>query len=188
MKMLGILCVKHNSKRLPFKNLLDVHGKALWKHAYDAMCECPEIDGIMVCSDVEQIIEIAKSNGCQTCLHPTVEEDSILNIMRYAFYETTGRQSYDAICTVFACSVGNMSYHIGQAHDMLNTGHFQEVRGFNRSNGHETGLMAFTKDRFLNGAYGTGGISSYIGAVINDAIEVHTKGDLDALYKRTTRR
>ncbi len=63
-KVIGLITARGGSKRLPRKNVLQVGGRPLIAWTITAAMESKVIDEVILSSDDEEIIEIAKAMGC----------------------------------------------------------------------------------------------------------------------------
>lgn len=64
-KVIGLLPVRLESSRLPGKALKDVEGLPAIIHAYKRASLTKYLDDVYICTDSEQIIEVAESFGCK---------------------------------------------------------------------------------------------------------------------------
>ena len=70
MKYLAIIPARGGSKRLPNKNILDLNGKPLIAWSIEAAKKSQKIDDIIVTSDSEKILDIAKQYNVKIIKRP----------------------------------------------------------------------------------------------------------------------
>ena len=70
MKYLAIIPARGGSKRLPNKNILDLNGKPLIAWSIEAAKKSKRIDDIVVTSDSEKILDIAKKYNVKAIKRP----------------------------------------------------------------------------------------------------------------------
>ncbi|MFA0030465.1 3-deoxy-manno-octulosonate cytidylyltransferase [Vibrio breoganii] len=63
-KIIGLLPVRLESSRLPGKALKDVEGLPAIIHAYKRANLAKRLDDVYICTDSDEIIEVAKEHGC----------------------------------------------------------------------------------------------------------------------------
>lgn len=98
-KIIAFIPARIGSKRVPHKNLLSVSGKPLFMYSVDCAKKSSMIDDIFVSSDSEEILEIARKNGCiVNDLRPKKLSDDKARIVDAIIYELSLlKQKYDAI-------------------------------------------------------------------------------------------
>ena len=87
-RVLGLIPARGGSKRLPGKNLADLHGRSLLQRAIDAGLEAHGIDRLIVSTDEPAIAEAARAGGAAVpFLRPAAlatDEASSLDVVRHA--------------------------------------------------------------------------------------------------------
>ncbi|MFN3816859.1 cytidylyltransferase domain-containing protein [Brevundimonas sp.] len=87
-RVLGLIPARGGSKRLPGKNLADLHGRSLLQRAIDAGLEARGIDRLIVSTDDPAIAEAARAGGAEVpFLRPAelaTDEASSLDVVRHA--------------------------------------------------------------------------------------------------------
>ena len=63
MKITAIIPARYGSTRFEGKPLVDILGKPMIQRVYEGVCQSRLIDGVMVATDDERIIEAVKSFG-----------------------------------------------------------------------------------------------------------------------------
>jgi CMP-N-acetylneuraminic acid synthetase len=109
MKILGIIPARGGSKGVPRKNIKSLAGKPLIQYTSDIAIESTLIDTLMLSSDDDEIIEVAKSIGIDVpfkrpaslALDTTPTLPVIINVLEY--YKNRG-QEFDAVCLLQATS------------------------------------------------------------------------------------
>ena len=64
-RIISIIPARGGSKGLPGKNIIDIDGKPLFSYTYEQAKKSKYIDRIILSSDDNEIIEVAKNLGCQ---------------------------------------------------------------------------------------------------------------------------
>ncbi|WP_262422527.1 acylneuraminate cytidylyltransferase family protein [Brevundimonas denitrificans] len=87
-RVLGLIPARGGSKRLPGKNLADLHGRSLLQRAIDAGLAARGIDRLIVSTDDPAIAEAARAGGAEVpFLRPAelaTDEASSLDVVRHA--------------------------------------------------------------------------------------------------------
>ena len=87
-RVLGLIPARGGSRRLPGKNLADLHGRSLLQRAIDAALEARGIDRLIVSTDAPAIAEAARAGGAEVpFLRPAelaTDEASSLDVVRHA--------------------------------------------------------------------------------------------------------
>ncbi len=60
MKILGLIPARGGSKGIPRKNIKSLHGKALLQYTFEAAQKSTLLDKIILSSEDEEIIQLAK--------------------------------------------------------------------------------------------------------------------------------
>lgn len=103
MKILAIIPARGGSKGVPGKNKKILHGKPLIQYSIDAALESEHIAEVLVTTDDEQIVTLAKSLGANVPFvrpkHLAEDKTPTLPVMQHAvsFLEREGKH-FDAIC------------------------------------------------------------------------------------------
>ena len=82
----AVIPAKGKSGRLPNKNILDFHGNPLIVHKIKQLQNVKKIDEIIVSSDSDEILELAKKNGCTAIKRPTRFTLDEVNISEFFSY------------------------------------------------------------------------------------------------------
>ena len=87
-RVLGLIPARGGSKRLPGKNLADLHGRSLLQRAIDAGLEANGIDRLIVSTDDPAIAEAARAGGAEVpFMRPpelATDDASSLVVVRHA--------------------------------------------------------------------------------------------------------
>ena len=68
--ILAIVPARGGSKGIPGKNIIDVCGKPLLAYSIEAASKCPLVDEVIVSSDDQRILEVARAFGARDLLRP----------------------------------------------------------------------------------------------------------------------
>ena len=95
-RVLGLIPARGGSKRLPGKNLADLHGRSLLQRAIDAGLAARGIDRLIVSTDDPAIAEAACAGGAEVpFLRPAelaTDEASSLDVVRHAMAWADGNE------------------------------------------------------------------------------------------------
>ena len=87
-RVLGLIPARGGSKRLPGKNLMDLHGRSLLQRTIDAGLEAKGIDRLIVSTDDPAIAEAARAGGAEVpFMRPpelATDDASSLVVVRHA--------------------------------------------------------------------------------------------------------
>src|SRR5262249_38085842 len=72
MKTVAVIPARLASTRLPPKALLEIAGRPLMVHVYDAVQSCGLLDEVMVATDSEEVLEVCRRNGCKAQMTSSV--------------------------------------------------------------------------------------------------------------------
>ena len=70
MKVVGSVIARLGSKRLPYKNLLPFDGVPLVRRAVEFLCDCPEVDEVVVSTESELIARTCHGTGAKILIRP----------------------------------------------------------------------------------------------------------------------
>ncbi len=76
--ILAVIPARGGSKRIPKKNIVDVNGKPLIAYSIELAKQVPEFDAVIVSSDDEEILSVAKQYGAEPLVRPSefAEDDT----------------------------------------------------------------------------------------------------------------
>ncbi|MEN8884633.1 MAG: acylneuraminate cytidylyltransferase family protein [Flavobacteriaceae bacterium] len=103
MKVLGIIPARGGSKGVPRKNIKMLVNKPLLQYTSEVALESNYIDALVLSSDDDEIIEVAKSLGVEVPFKRpvdlSVDSSPTLPVIQHAlaYYKSIG-QEFDAIC------------------------------------------------------------------------------------------
>lgn len=106
-KSVAIIPARGGSKRIPRKNIKDFDGKPLIAYSIEAALESKLFDRIIVSTDDEEIVSIAKQYGAEVpFLRPKELSDDFTGtgdvVMHTLEYLKEQGEIYDYICTIYA--------------------------------------------------------------------------------------
>lgn len=163
-----IICAKKESKRFPKKN------KRLIENVFCGLTNSPwpYLKDIVVATDDNEIVDVCRL-ATQVLHRPknaSVNDESVFNIARWAYYSLN--QSYDHVCVVLPNVIKFSVNTINFGLQTLMKNNLNEVRSYDK-NGVENGVIIMKTDWFLHGS-----LSTYCGAIISDAKEIHREEEL----------
>lgn len=168
-KTVVIVCAKKESKRFPKKN------RQLIRGVVDQILMLSGIDKVVISTDDKEILRmyprstrVKKLEREYNSLEP---EDSLFNIALWSYYSLN--EPYDIVIIANPNVVNFKKRAVYEAIQVLIKKNRNEVRTYD-INGVENGLIVMKRDYFLKRAY-----SSYVGAIITDAKEIHYEAELD---------
>ena len=173
--IVGIVAAKANSTRFPGKNEFQLDGEPLFWHSVKPLLGSSKIDKVYVATDSGSIKKYCEDRNVSVIWRPknaTVDEDPLLQILKFVYYNLD--IPYDMVVTIMANCPGHTTASVNKAIEMMETGHFWEVRSFNSRN-EEAGLMIYNKEVITKKFQ----VSSYIGAIQTEVNEIHHKEDIN---------
>ncbi len=117
---LAIIPARGGSKRLPRKNILELKGKPLIEWSIEAGLNSNYIDNVVVSSDDEEILSIAKKSGANTIKRPNVlanDTATTFDAIRHTIEHVT--TNYDYIVLLQPTSPLRNNKHIDEAIELL---------------------------------------------------------------------
>jgi len=165
-KILVIICAKKNSKRFPSKNeiLMD-----------DVIKEClrdKRISRVALATDIERFLEMGddKLSVLMRPKNALEPEDSVFLIARWVYLSMGDH--YDIVSVVLPSVIGFKSGFIKKTADILVSNNLNEVRTYNNE-GVENGVITMRSECLKSS-----NVSTYCGALITKAHEVHLPSEL----------
>lgn len=125
-KVLGLILARGGSKRLPQKNIKNLHGKPLINWTIEAAINAPCIDDVVVSTDCEHIASIALKAGAITPFLREAELAQDTSSSTDAAIDAVNRltemgKNYDYIVLLQPTSPLRTALHIKQAFDVLSS-------------------------------------------------------------------
>lgn len=162
-ELLVIICAKGKSRRFKYKN----------KTLIESTLKELKNFKVAVATDCGDIARIAYSNGAgvihrgKNAVRP---DDSVFDIAKWAYMHC---DYYPYIALVFANVINFNKGSLIKALDILKENNLNEVRSYNCS-GEENGIIVMKDEHLMYGDF-----STYCGAIITDAKEIHTEEELE---------
>ena len=180
--IIGIVAAKENSNRFPGKNIYKYKGYPLFWHSVEPLIESEKVDKVYVISDSKDIMAYCKDKGVDTLPRPgnmCYDDTPIYQVIRYA-YNSLSEQA-DIIISIMANCPGHTVNDVNGAISMLEEVDLKEVRSYSLRRktpwGYEEGgLLAFREEVLIDKSE----VSTYCGAIMTGAKEVHRLSDLEA--------
>ena len=117
---LAIIPARGGSKRLPRKNILDLNGKPLITYSIEAGLESNYIDKVVVSSDNDEILEIAKACKAQTLKRPAFLANDTATTFDAIKHTIENFEKHDYIVLLQPTSPLRDAQHIDEAIKLLN--------------------------------------------------------------------
>lgn len=123
--VLAVIPARGGSKRLPRKNCLLLHGKPLITYSIEAAKKSSYIDEVMVSTDDEEIVNIARQVGASVpFLRPaelSADESSSVDVVAHAldYYQVNEKNSFEYVVLLQPTSPLRTATHIDQAFQLL---------------------------------------------------------------------
>jgi CMP-N-acetylneuraminic acid synthetase len=167
-KIIGVVCARKGSKRLPLKNSMEIGGVSLGERAYDTLDS--------VCDRVVMVTDIAKflESNMETIYRPPfISGDHIplQNTVKWACNKIYGW--YSIIVVLMPNCPMITSKHVEKCINLLRNKNLKIVRSYNRQ-GCENGLIVMDSRYFIKHW-----IDVYAGAIVTKGKEIHTQEDFD---------
>lgn len=173
MKIIGIVAVKENSKRFPYKNFHKINGIELFMTNVNAIQKAGY--KCYVTTNSELAVSICKENGIQTLwrgFNISDPEQPIFQVVKWAYQSI--KFPADIIIIVLANTYQLNTEDIHKAVKLLKKYNLKEVRSVD-INGVENGLLVLRSDYLLS----KNEISTYTGSITTNAKEIHYKHDIE---------
>lgn len=116
---LAIIPARGGSKRLPRKNVLDLAGKALIAWSIEAGLNSKYIDEVIVSSDDDEILEVAKKFGANIIQRPDELASDTATTFDAIKHTIENSKKYDYIILLQATSPMRNEIHIDEAIKLL---------------------------------------------------------------------
>ena len=116
---LAIVPARGGSKRLPRKNILDLHNKPLIAWSIEAGLKSKYVDKVVVSSDDEDILKISKKNGADVIKRPEELASDTATTFDAIKHTIDNMQNYDFIVLLQPTSPLRNSMHIDEAIESL---------------------------------------------------------------------
>ena len=116
---LAIIPARGGSKRLPHKNVLNLAGKPLIGWSIDAALQSNYIDKVIVSSDDEKILNIAKQFGSNTIKRPDILASDIATSFDAIEHTIANTEPYDYIVLLQPTSPLRTAVNIDEAIELL---------------------------------------------------------------------
>jgi len=116
---LAIIPARGGSKRLPRKNILDLNGKPLIAYSIEASLNSKYIDKVIVSSDDNEILDIAKKYGARTIKRPNYLATDTATSFDVIKHTIENSEKYDYIILLQPTSPLRNSKHIDKAIELL---------------------------------------------------------------------
>ena len=139
MSILAIIPARKGSKQLPKKNLAKLGGKSLVEIAINVAKDVKQIDNILVSSDCEEILKIAKKKKVLTSLRPkklASDNSLIIETILYEYERLKNQLNIDIIVLLEVTSPMRNSIHIEKCINMLIKKKLDSVATFRESDIH----------------------------------------------------
>ena len=129
MKNLAIIPARGGSKRIPYKNIKDFHGKPIIAYSIEAALKSGLFDEVMVSTDDEQIAAIAKQYGAAVPFMRSAETANDFATTRDVLNEVADEyhkrgHEFDAICCIYATAPLIAAEDIVEAYKTLSNSDF----------------------------------------------------------------
>jgi len=116
---LAIIPARGGSKRLPRKNILDLNGKPLISYSIEAGLNSKYIDNVIVSSDDDEILSIAKKFKAKTIKRPDVLASDTATSFDAIRHTIDNSDKYDYIILLQPTSPLRTVKHIDEAIELL---------------------------------------------------------------------
>tara|TARA_B100000029_G_C17397669_1_gene895807 strand:- start:379 stop:1041 length:663 start_codon:yes stop_codon:yes gene_type:complete len=178
-KIIAIIPARGGSKRFKNKNISKVWGKPMIYWAIKAAKECELIDHLYVSSENKNILKISKKFGAKTLLRPKyLSKDNVpkWNVIIHALNNIKKKYIPDIVISLQANSPNITSFDITRCLYALKKYNRNEIMSLDKN------LMQNSAIRVVKYKYAfQKSLSTFSGGIVNNAIDVHYKSDLDKI-------
>ena len=132
MKILGLIPARGGSKGVPGKNIKELGGKPLLVFTAEAALASKELNKVILSSDDDEIINVAKKNGIEVPFKRPAElaqdNSGSLGVVQHAlsFMKSQG-EHYDAVCLLQVTSPFRRKGFIDEAIEKFQDGNFDSL-------------------------------------------------------------
>ena len=132
MKILGLITARGGSKGIPGKNIKNLNGKALISYSIEAGKQAALLDKMVLSSDDEAIMEIAKQEGVEVPFKRPADlakdDTPSIEVLRHAleYFERKG-EIYDTVCLLQPTTPFRRENLIDEAIRTFEKGNFDSV-------------------------------------------------------------
>ncbi|MUP44160.1 acylneuraminate cytidylyltransferase family protein [Gramella sp. BOM4] len=132
MKILGLITARGGSKGIPGKNIKILNGKALISYSIEAGKKAVRFDKMVLSSDDEAIMEIAKQEGVEVPFKRPADlakdDTPSIEVLRHALeYFERKEEIYDAVCLLQPTTPFRRENLIDEAIRTFEKGNFDSV-------------------------------------------------------------
>jgi len=180
-KIVAIIAVKKNSKRMRNKNLRILGKYPLFWRSIKCFTKLLNSQSIYVATNsmyVKKFCNKKKINVIWRGPNKSDHEEQLFDILKYAYSTLNFKPKY--ILSVLSNSPFHTSKNILDLINLIKTDKYDEVRSFDK-HGNETGLFAF-KSNVLDTKFQ---ISSHLGMIYAEAKEIHYLKEFNELKKKS---
>lgn len=116
---LAIIPARGGSKRLPRKNVLPLNGKPLISWTIEAALQCESINNVLVTSDSDEILTVAKTFGANTIKRPDYLADDTSTSFDAIKHAIENTDNYEFVVLLQPTSPLRTTKHIEEAIKLL---------------------------------------------------------------------
>lgn len=167
-KIIGLVCARNGSKRLPLKNSMEIGGVFLGVRAYQTLDKC--CDRVILVTDISKFLETEMETMYRP---PFISGDHIplQNTVKWACNRIMGW--YSIIVVLMPNCPMITSAHVDKCINLLRDKKLNIVRSYGKD-GCENGLIVMDSKYFIKHW-----IDIYAGAITTKGKEIHTQQDFD---------
>lgn len=125
MKNIAIIPARGGSKRIPYKNIKEFHGKPIIAYSIECALESNLFDEVMVSTDDMMIADIAMKYGASVPFMRSAKTSgdysSTLDVLKEVevMYKKEYKKSFDLICCIYATAPFIKSEHLKKGYKMI---------------------------------------------------------------------
>lgn len=178
-KIIAIIAIKKNSKRLYKKNLKILKKYPLFWYSIKCFLKVINSKNIYVSTNslkVKKFCQKKKINIIWRGPNKSYDEEQLFDVIKYSYSTLNFKPKY--ILSVLANAPFHTKENIIDLINLIKTNKYDEIRSFDK-NGNETGLFAF-KSNVLDSKFQ---ISSHLGMISAEAKEIHYLKEFNQLKK-----
>ena len=177
MKILAIIPAKLDSKRLSKKNIRHLNGKPMLLHSVDYVKQSRYDVDIVVSSESDIVKDLCDKNNIKFYERPIslCGETEVVDV--YVHLTQQLDKKYDIVVGLQPDNP-NRSNTFDSCVDYMIENKYDDIRTINKDSKRSGAMRLFKYEHLINGK-----VSYRIGCIKEEAMDIHTKEDLDKLKK-----
>ena len=167
-RVIGIVCAREGSKRLPLKNLMEIGGVSLGARAYQTLEKC--CDRVILVTDIAEFLE----SKMETLYRPPFISGDHIPLQNTVKWACNMIQGWHGIIVILMPNCPMITdKHVDKCINLLRDKKLNVVRSYGKG-GCENGLIVMDSTYFIKHW-----IDTYAGSITTNGKEIHTLEDFN---------